>query len=96
MFLAYAKILLIGIQEQRIEIDNQLQTLSKNWKLERMSLVDKNILRLAAFEILFTKDTPNKVVINEAIELAKQYSSQDSFQFINGILDRLNNKEQRK
>lgn len=87
--LEYTLFLLAGIDSECDKIDAQLQSLSKNWKLERMSLVDKNILRIAAYELLHGKDTPPKVVINEAIEMAKQYSSLDAFQFINGVLDAL-------
>lgn len=90
--LEYSQHLLKAIESQLPDIDAKLQAASQNWKLERMSLVDKNILRLAASELLHSKDTPPKVVINEAIELAKQYSSQESHQFINGILDRLSSE----
>ncbi len=87
--LEYCQHLLKSIETHLSDIDAKLQATSQNWKLERMSLVDKNILRLAACELLYSKDAPPKVIINEAIELAKQYSSQESHQFINGILDRL-------
>lgn len=92
--LNYAKHLLKGIENEMAAIDSKLQSLSKNWKLERMSLVDKNILRLAAFEILYSKEAPPKVVINEAIELAKQYSGEDAYQFVNGLLDALSQQAQ--
>ena len=87
--LEYARHLLSHLENEMSHIDSRIESLSQNWSLKRMSLVDKNILRLAASELMYSKDTPPKVIINEAIELAKQYSSQDAYQFINGILDRL-------
>lgn len=86
--LSYSREVLNGIQENREKIDAKIQSLSQNWKLERMSLVDRNILRIALFEIQIGKGAPPKVAVNEAIELAKQYSSEESFQFINGILNK--------
>lgn len=86
--LTYARTVLNGIEENREKIDAKISSLSQNWKLERMSLVDRNILRMAIYEITIGKGAPPKVAVNEAIELAKQYSSEESFQFINGILNR--------
>lgn len=83
----YARKLITGICEQRAEIDKQLAVHSHNWRLERMSGVDRNILRIAVYEIRYSEDVPAKVAINEALELAKQYSISDSISFINGILD---------
>ena len=65
-----------------------LQSRASNWSLERMAATDRNILRLAAFEILYT-ETPGRVVINEAVELAKRYGTGQSAQFVNGVLDGL-------
>jgi N utilization substance protein B len=70
-------------------IDAELQSASKNWRLERMSTVDRNILRLAASELMFDESIPTKVVINEAIELAKRFGTEESASFVNGILDRV-------
>ncbi len=85
---AYAEYLLNGVFEHKAEIDKNLSEKSRGWKLERMSAVDLSILRVAIFEILFgAKDSPPKVAINEAVEVAKKYSGTDSSSFINGILD---------
>ena len=75
-----------GIDSHRSEIDATIQKLSKNWSFDRISLVEKSILRLAIYEMTHEKDTPKAVVINEAIELAKRYSSEESAAFIHGIL----------
>ncbi len=71
------------------EIDEELQSASKNWRLERMSTVDRNILRLATAELMYDESVPTKVVINEAIELAKLFGTTESPAFVNGILDRV-------
>lgn len=87
----FAESLLNGVRNHREEIDKALQETAENWKLSRMAVTDRNILRLATYEILFCSDTPGRVAINEAIELAKRYGTNNSFQFVNGILDRLHN-----
>ena len=84
----FAQSLLDGVIGHRDEIDEQLKKIAENWKLDRMARIDRNILRLGAYEILFA-DTPDRVAINEAIELAKRYGNEQSSQFVNGILDRL-------
>jgi N utilization substance protein B len=71
------------------EIDNIIETVTENWLLKRMSAVDRNILRFAAYEILYRKDIPSAVTINEAIEIAKKFSSTEAAPFLNGVLDRL-------
>jgi N utilization substance protein B len=71
------------------EIDRRLEEAAENWRLPRMAAVDRNILRLGAYEILFTPETPPEVAINEAIELARRYGTADSPAFVNGVLDRL-------
>jgi transcription antitermination protein NusB len=76
-----------GVCEHRPEIDRIIQDHSEHWRLERMSRVDCNILRLAVFELIFCEDVPPRVAINEAIDLGKQFGSDDSGAFINGILD---------
>lgn len=83
----YARQLIEGICACRDAIDHQLAVHSHNWRLERMSAVDRNILRIAVFEIKHGTDVPAKVAINEALEMAKQFSMPDSVAFINGILD---------
>ncbi len=86
----FAEFLVDGVVENQKKIDSLIQTYSKNWKMQRMAMVDKNILRIGAFEIVFNKDqVPSEVAINEAIEIAKRYSSQDSPPFINGVLDNI-------
>ena len=67
--------------------DSRLAAAAENWRVPRMAVVDRNILRLATQEFMFDKETPKNVVINEAIEIARRYSAQESPQFINGILD---------
>lgn len=84
----FALSLLWGTRRNRTELDALLVSRADNWSLRRMAVTDRNVLRLAAYEILYT-DTPGRVVINEAVELAKRYGSKPSAQFVNGILDGL-------
>ena len=86
----FAEDLLAGVRRNRDAVDQQLEEIARNWKLSRMAATDRNVLRLGAYEILFT-ETPDRVVINEAIELAKRYGTNNSSQFVNGVLDRLMN-----
>jgi N utilization substance protein B len=83
----YAWTLLVGIREKEKEIDQRISIHAENWRLERMSVIDRNILRLAVFELIYQNDIPASVAINEAVEIAKRYSTDDSGPFINGILD---------
>lgn len=85
----FARGLVLGTEAILPELDKHIQSLAKNWALERMAMVDRNILRLAAYEILHRPDTPATVAINEALDIAKRYSTPDSFRFINGILDKI-------
>ncbi len=85
--LPYASHLVRGIRQQQQEIDALIAAHSHNWRLERMSPVDRNILRIAAFEMARCEDVPARVAINEALEIAKRYSTEDAVPFINGILD---------
>jgi N utilization substance protein B len=78
-----------GVLARRSQIDQRLQSVARNWDLARMANVDRNILRLSMFELMFCRDVPPKVAINEAIELGKKYSTANSGGFINGILDRV-------
>ena len=78
-----------GAHQYREEIDTLISRFSEHWRLERMSAVDRNILRLAIFELLYRADIPAKVSINEAVDLGKKYGTEDSGSFINGILDRI-------
>lgn len=81
--------LIDGVVQRGSEIDSVLSSASEHWTLERMSLVDRNILRIACFEICFREDVPLNVSINEAVELAKSFAADESPQFINGILDNI-------
>lgn len=83
----YGRALIEGIHQHLDEIDVLLAEHSHNWRVERMSSVDRNILRIAMFEMLYGGEVPAQVVINEALEIAKRYSISDSVAFINGILD---------
>lgn len=83
----FAIVLARGVADQREEIDAALEQQADNWRLERMAVVDRNVLRLAIYELLFEVDTPPAVVIDEAIEIAKRFGSERSGQFINGVLD---------
>jgi N utilization substance protein B len=77
-----------GVIGDRQEVDNLLQSASRNWRLERMARVDRNLLRLGAWELLRAPEVPAKVAINEAIEIAKRFGTAESPAFVNGILDR--------
>ncbi|MFI5401573.1 MAG: transcription antitermination factor NusB [Planctomycetota bacterium] len=85
----FARQLLSGTLDKQEEIDTAISAAAQNWHLRRMALVDRNILRMAVYEMLHLKDIPAKVSINEAIELGKRFSTQQSGAFINGILDRI-------
>lgn len=88
--LAYAELLAEGVRTQTEAIDKQLKIGLKNWSIDRMNLIDKNICRIAIFEMQFAKETIERgVAINEAVEIAKRYSTSDSAKFINGLLDPL-------
>ena len=84
----FAERLVRGVREHLAELDAQIQGASKNWRLERMARVDRNLLRLALYELKHVDDVPAKVAINEAIEIAKRYGTSESPAFVNGILDR--------
>ena len=83
----FARSLVSGVRRNRSELDALLARTAENWRLERMAPTDRNVLRLGAYEILFA-DTPDRVAINEAVELAKRFGAAQSSQFVNGILDR--------
>ncbi|MFC1821378.1 transcription antitermination factor NusB [Thermodesulfobacteriota bacterium] len=85
----FSKHLVLGVWENREMIDLLIRQSSTNWRLERMSHVDRNILRLGVYEILHQKDIPPKVTIDEAVELGKKYGTEESGSFINGILDHI-------
>jgi len=81
--------LLGGVINHMPEIDQKISKYAANWQLERMAFVDRNIMRLGCFELLFRQDIPPKVAINEAVELAKKYSGPESGKFVNAILDQI-------
>ncbi len=83
----FARLLVSRTVDHVEKIDQLIQRHAEHWRLDRMAIVDRNILRLATQEFLYDKETPKTVVINEAIEIARRFSSQESPQFINGILD---------
>jgi N utilization substance protein B len=83
----FAEQIVLGVFTHKDEIDQRIVSASEHWRLERMPVVDRNVLRIAVFEMLYCEDIPPKVSINEAIDLAKSYGSRDSGAFINGILD---------
>jgi transcription antitermination factor NusB len=84
---SFARALVEGVRENVTEIDRLIQASSEHWRVERMALVDRNILRLAVYELLFRPDTPARVVIDEAIDLGKEFGAEESGAFINGVLD---------
>lgn len=85
----FARKLVHGTAEHQEELDELIARQADNWRLERMPIVDRNVLRLAVYELLFAEDTPELVVVDEAIELAKKYGSEQSGRFVNGLLDGL-------
>jgi N utilization substance protein B len=85
----FAEPLIRGAIENRDRIDDEIKKHAKNWDLHRMAAVDRNILRLAIYEMLFREDIPPVVSINEAVDIAKKFSTGDSGKFVNGILDKV-------
>ncbi len=85
----FTRDLIAGVQEHQTRIDALISDVAENWRIDRMAAIDRNILRLGAYEILYCPDVPTKVAINESLELAKRYSTGQSSRFVNGILDRL-------
>jgi N utilization substance protein B len=84
----FAEHLVRGVRAHQPEIDALIGAASRNWRIERMARVDRNLLRLAIYELKYAEDVPAKVAINEAIEIAKRYGTAESPAFVNGILDR--------
>jgi N utilization substance protein B len=85
----FAEELVRGTLNRLDDIDTMIEKVTENWILKRMAAVDRNILRFAAYELFYRKDIPPAVTINEAIEIAKKFSSTESAPFINGVLDKL-------
>ncbi len=86
---SFTEDILKDIFDHKKEIDAQLEKYSDNWTLSRMAVIDRNLLRMAASELMYSKTVPPKVAIDEAVEIAKKYGTADSPNFINGVLDRI-------
>lgn len=84
----FADSILQGVRQHRETIDEKLEATTENWRLSRMAATDRNVMRIAAWEILFG-DTPPRVAINEAIEISRRYGDEQSSRFVNGVLDKL-------
>jgi len=89
----YCELLVGGVSSHLKELDTVIEKHSENWTISRMSVVDRNILRMAAYELLYQGGVPYKVVIDEAVELAKKFGTDESGPFINGVIDRLRKTE---
>ena len=89
----FAERILTGIRENMADLDTIVTRHTDNWGLSRMAIIDKNILRFGAYELLFMPDIPPKVTINESVNIAKKYSQEDSGKFVNGVLDHINHNE---
>ena len=85
----FSEKLVKGIERKIVDIDQNISNFATNWQLKRMATIDRNVLRIGVFEILFAEKIPPKVAINEAVELAKKYGDTDSSKFVNGILDKI-------
>jgi transcription antitermination protein NusB len=90
---AFAERLVAGVLEKKKELDGLIGKYATNWKVSRMPIVDRNILRAGVYELLWMDDVPAKVTVNEAIELAKSFGDDEASKFINGILDQILGKE---
>ena len=90
---AFAERLVAGVLEQKPELDALISQYATNWKISRMPIVDRNILRAGVYELLWMDDVPAKVTVNEAVELAKSFGDDEASKFVNGILDKVLNQE---
>ncbi|MBU3911941.1 MAG: transcription antitermination factor NusB [Candidatus Omnitrophica bacterium] len=93
---SFAETLVRGTRENVAKLDELISKYTENWDIKRIAVIDKNIMRLSIFELLYMDDIPAKVSINEAIELAKKYGDVDSGKFVNGILDKIRKEECKK
>ena len=91
----YADDIVLGVCNNRARIDELISECATNWELGRMAVIDRNILRLGAYELIFMDEIPPKVAINEAIDIAKRYGDKDSGKFVNGVLDKINKDKRR-
>jgi N utilization substance protein B len=85
----YADQLVRGVRADADKLDERIRAASQNWRLERMARIDRNALRLGAYELLTRTDVPRAVILDEAVELAKRFGSEESSKFVNGVLDRI-------
>jgi N utilization substance protein B len=85
----YADALVRGVRSDADSLDERIRAASQNWRLERMARIDRNALRLGTYELLTRTDVPRAVVLDEAVELAKRFGSEESSKFVNGVLDRI-------
>lgn len=86
---AYADSLVRGVMAEVVELDKRITAASQNWRIERMARVDRNLLRLGTWELMFKSDIPRAVILDEAVELAKAFGTDESSAFVNGVLDRI-------
>ena len=89
----FAERLVCGTLQHVEELDQLIKKAAQNWDLGRMAVIDRNILRFAVYELLFMEDVPPKVTINEAVNIAKRFSQEESGKFVNGVLDHINHTE---
>ena len=89
----FAEKLALGTVEDQAEIDKIVEHYADNWELSRMAMIDRNIMRFATYELLYLADVPPKVTLNEAVNLAKKFSQEESGKFVNGVLDKINHTE---
>jgi N utilization substance protein B len=92
----FSLMLIDGVITNLPKLDSLIKKYVKNWEIERMAVIDRNVLRMAAFEIIYLEEIPPKVSINEAIELAKRFGDIDSPRFVNGVLDKIYKMESKK
>jgi N utilization substance protein B len=92
---AFAERVVNGVVAERAELDTLLDAYAANWKVSRMPIVDRNILRAAVYELIWMPDVPAKVTVNEAIELAKRFADDETKRFVNGVLDQILKKDGR-
>ena len=92
----FAEFLVRGTREHLSDIDQKLSQYAENWQLNRMAAVDRNILRFAAYELLYIDEIPPKVTINEAVNIAKKYSQEEAGKFVNGVLDKIHHTDVHK
>ena len=94
--MAFSERLVKGVEQHREDLDRIIERYASHWKVDRMTHVDRSILRIATYELLYCDDIPPKVAINEAIDIGKKYGSEDSGAFINGVLDKVQSEVKRQ